>query len=105
MMHMILKRMLRVERDEKGVVLILTALLLVPFIVLLGVATDVGRLLVVKNQLATVVDAAAIALAKNPSLTDQTTEQNLVNAFENADFSSQTDASSRRPSFSAQITI
>ncbi len=87
---MILKSMLRVERDEKGIVLILTALLIVPFVVLLGVATDVGRLLVVKNQLATVVDAAAIALAKKPSLTDQTAEQTLVNAFRDADFSSQT---------------
>lgn len=97
MLHMILRSMLRVERDEKGVVLILTALLIVPFIVLLGVAVDVGRLLVVKNQLATAVDAAAIALAKNPSLTDQTKEQTLVNAFEAADIPSQTGVSFSTP--------
>jgi Flp pilus assembly protein TadG len=90
MLHMILRGMLRAKSDEKGIVLILTALLIVPFVVLLGVAVDVGRLLVVKNQLTTVVDAAAIALAKSPSLTDATAEQALVNAFRDADFPSQT---------------
>jgi Flp pilus assembly protein TadG len=82
------ERLTSFRRDAHGVVLILTALLILPFIVLLGVAVDVGHLLVVKNQLIAAVDAAALSAAKNPTLTDAQA-QAQVQAFINANFSSQ----------------
>ena len=43
------------------------ALLLVPFMVLLGVAIDTGQLLIVKNQLQSAIDAAALDIGTNPN--------------------------------------
>ncbi len=86
MFHIILRKFADFKSDRSGVVLILVAFLIVPFLILLGMAVDVGRLLVVKNRLITAVDAATLDLAKNPTLTDATGETNLVNAFVNADF-------------------
>ena len=51
MFHIILRKLAHFRRDVHGIVLVLTALLILPFIILLGVAVDVGNLLVVKNQL------------------------------------------------------
>ena len=86
MFHIILRKFGDFKSDTSGIVLVLVALLIVPFMILLGMAVDVGRLLVVKNRLISAVDAAALGLAKNPSLTDATAETNLVNGFVNADF-------------------
>ena len=88
MVHTIWKKLTGFRRDAHGIVLILTALLILPFIILLGVAVDVGHLLVVKNQLAAAIDAAALSAAKSPSLTDAQA-QAQVQAFINANFSSQ----------------
>ena len=88
MFHIILRKLALFRQDAHGIVLILTALLIVPFIVLLGVAVDVGHLLVVKNQLIAAIDAAALSAAKNPTLTDAQA-QAQVQAFINANFSSQ----------------
>ena len=88
MFHIIMRKLALFRRDVHGIVLVLTALLILPFIVLLGVAVDVGNLLVVKNQLSAALDAAALSAAKNPSLTD-VQAQALVQAFLNANFSSQ----------------
>ena len=79
--------------DEKGVVLLLVALLLVPFIVLLGVAADARQLMIVKNQLQSAIDAAALDIGTNPSLTSaqaQTQAQNYVNANFSTQYSSAT---------------
>ena len=92
MFHIILRKLARFRRDVHGIVLILTALLILPFIVLLGVAVDVGHLLVVKNQLIAAIDAAALGAAKNPNLTDAQA-QAQVQSFINANFSSQNNIS------------
>ena len=88
MVHTIWKKLAGFRQDAHGIVLILTALLILPFIILLGVAVDVGHLFVVKNQLAAAIDAAALSAAKSPSLTDAQA-QAQVQAFINANFSSQ----------------
>ena len=88
MVHTIWKKLNGFRQDAHGIVLILTALLILPFIILLGVAVDVGHLLVVKNQLIAAIDAAALSAAKNPTLTDAQA-QAQVQAFINANFSSQ----------------
>jgi Flp pilus assembly protein TadG len=49
--------------DEEGQVLVLTALMLVVLLGFMALAIDVGRLLLVKRQLQTMADAAAIAAA------------------------------------------
>ena len=73
---------------RRGVVLYLVALLMVPFVALLGVAVDVGQALLVKNQLASAIDAAALDIAATPGLTqDQANAQ--AQAFVNANFATQ----------------
>ncbi len=97
MFHIILRKFGAFKSDTSGIVLVLVAFLIVPFMILLGMAVDVGRLLVVKNRLISAVDAAAIDLAKNPSLTNATGETNLVNAFVNADFPSRSGITFSQP--------
>jgi Flp pilus assembly protein TadG len=66
---------------------------MVPFVLLLGVAVDVGQLLIVKNQLQSAIDAAALDIGTNPSLTTaqaQTQAQNYVNANFSTQYSSAT---------------
>ena len=53
----------------RGVVLYLVALLMVPFVAIIGVAVDFGQLLLVKNQLAAAIDAAALDIGATPGLT------------------------------------
>jgi hypothetical protein len=66
---------------ERGQILPMVALLAVVLIAMVGLAIDVGRLMVAKAQLMRAVDAAALAGAlKLPSLTDATTEVNLYMA-------------------------
>ncbi len=74
--------------DTRGVVLYLVALLMVPFVVLLGVAIDFGQLLLAKNQLASAIDAAALDIGTNPGLTQAQAEAH-AQAFVNANFSTQ----------------
>ncbi len=69
--------------DTKGVVIYLFALLMVPLIVLTGVAVDMGQLLSVKNQLRGAIDAAALSIATTPAISQAdalTQAQNFVNA-------------------------
>jgi Flp pilus assembly protein TadG len=61
---------------------------MVPFVALIGVAVDVGQLLIVKNQLASAIDAAALDIGANPGLT-QAQAQAQAQAYINANFSTQ----------------
>ncbi len=97
MVHTILKKLAGFKRDTNGIVLILVALLIVPFIVLLGMAVDVGQLLVVKKRLTSAVDAAVLDLAKYPTLTNTTAENNRVTAFVNANFPSRSGITFSQP--------
>ncbi|MGO8952607.1 MAG: TadE/TadG family type IV pilus assembly protein [Rhodomicrobium sp.] len=54
--------------DRRGIVLYLVALLLVPFCILLGVAVDVGQLLVMKTRLQAALDSAALDIAGTPGI-------------------------------------
>jgi Flp pilus assembly protein TadG len=65
----------RFRRDERGVVLILFTLLIVPLMLIVGVAIDFSQTLVVKRQLAAAVDAAALNLGTQPDLDDEAAEQ------------------------------
>jgi Flp pilus assembly protein TadG len=81
-------KFLAFRAGERGVVLFLVALLMVPFVALLGVAVDVGELLLVKNQLAAAIDAAALDIGATPGLT-QAQANAQAQAFVNANFAAQ----------------
>lgn len=57
-------------RDERGVVAILTALLIVPVTLALGIAVDASRLYLVRSRLSEALDSAALAAAQ---VTDEAT--------------------------------
>jgi Flp pilus assembly protein TadG len=61
----------RFRREDKGVVLILVVLLVVPILIIVAVGIDFGQTLVVKRQLSGAVDAAALAIGIDPTLTEQ----------------------------------
>jgi Flp pilus assembly protein TadG len=65
----------RFRRDERGVVLILFTLLVMPLMLIVGVAIDFSQTLVVKRQLSAAVDAAALSLGTQPNLDDEEAEQ------------------------------
>ncbi len=65
-----LNRVKKLNGDQNGVVLILFTLMIVPILMVVAVAIDYGQTLVIKRQLAAAVDAAALAVAQMPSLTD-----------------------------------
>jgi hypothetical protein len=65
-------------RRERAQILPMMAFMSVVLIAMVGLAIDVGRIMVAKAQLVRAVDAAALAGAlKLPSLTDATTEVNI----------------------------
>ncbi len=65
----------RFRRDERGVVLILVVLLLVPLMLVMAGVIDYSRTFLVKRQLTNAVDAAALALGVLPDLTDEEAEE------------------------------
>jgi Flp pilus assembly protein TadG len=58
------------RRDDRGVVLVLFAVLLMPFLILMAIAIDLSQFLVMKQQLTVAVDAAVLNLGKQPDLSD-----------------------------------
>lgn len=57
-------------KDERGVVLVLVALLFLPLLTLMAIAIDLSQFLVMKQQLAAAADAAALDVAQSPTLSD-----------------------------------
>jgi Flp pilus assembly protein TadG len=75
MLSVYLRSLRHFGRDERGVILILFTLLIVPLMLVVGVAIDFGQTLVVKRQLTAAVDAAALTLGAEPHLDDAEAEQ------------------------------
>ena len=65
----------RFQHDERGVILIIFSLLIVPLLLIVGVAIDFGQSLVVKHQLAAAADAAALSISAEPNLDDAEARQ------------------------------
>jgi Flp pilus assembly protein TadG len=61
----------RFRQEERGVVLILVALLIVPLLLVIAVGIDFSQSLIVKRQLAAAVDAAALAIGTDKDEEDQ----------------------------------
>jgi Flp pilus assembly protein TadG len=60
----------RFRRQDRGAVLLIFTIFVVPLLLVVAVATDFAQLLVVKRQLTGGADAAALTLGMLPSLTD-----------------------------------
>ena len=59
----------RLRRDERGAVLLIFTIFLVPLLAVTAVSIDLSRVLVIKQKLANAADAAALAVGTQPSLT------------------------------------
>jgi len=97
------RMMKRFRREEKGVVLILVVLVIVPLLMVVAVGLDLGQSLVVKRQLSSAVDAAALAIGTDPDLTDETELNEKAEAFIKAHYSASDIGS--LTSFSAVRTV
>ncbi len=71
----------RFRREEKGVVLIIVVLLIVPLMMVIAVGIDLGQSLIVKRQLSSGVDAAALAIGTDPDMSDQDLLEDKAEAF------------------------
>ena len=72
MLTFIREEIRRLREEEKGVVLIIFVLVIVPLLLVIAVGIDFSQTLVVKRQLANGVDAAALAIGSQRGLIDQT---------------------------------
>ena len=74
----------RLRADERGVVLIKVAIVLLPLLTAVGVALDVSRITLAKQKLTDAVDAAGVAVGRHPELSadDATTlAQSFVQTY------------------------
>ncbi len=66
----VISRIRRFRRDERGVVLMIFMLVVIPLLMVIAVAIDFGQTLVVKRQLTSAIDAAALTIGTLPDLVD-----------------------------------
>src|ERR1044072_1591479 len=74
---------LKLLRDERGTVTIMTAILMVGLVLVMGLSIDVGRIYMVRSGLQNAADAAALAAARELNsgpggLNDAVTAANAV---------------------------
>ncbi len=68
----VLSRMLRrFGYEEKGVVIIIFLLVVVPLLLIIAIGIDFSQTLIVKRQLTSAIDSAALALGRLPDVTEQ----------------------------------
>ncbi len=68
MLRLSISLLFRLRADERGVVLIKVALILLPLLTAVGIALDVSRITLAKQKLTDAVDAAGIAVGRHPEL-------------------------------------
>ena len=73
-----LRKFLRLGRDTSGNVAFLFALVLIPILTATGAAIDYNRAMTARSKLATAVDAATLALARQPMQEDGSAQQFLT---------------------------
>ena len=70
MLGSIAKKVLSGGEDERGVIAVLFAILILPLMTVMAIAIDVSQFLVMKQQLRSALDAAALDIAQQPTLSD-----------------------------------
>ncbi len=70
MFRSIVKKALGLGRDERSVIAVLFAMLFVPLMTVMAIAVDLSQFLVMKQQLRSAVDSAALDIGQQPMLSD-----------------------------------
>lgn len=81
MMGIVSRLIRRFRREERGAVLILFVLVVLPLLTIAAVVIDFSQTLVVKRQLTAAVDSAALALGTLPQITDETELRDKAHAY------------------------
>jgi len=94
---------------EKGIALILNAIMLTFTIATVGLAVDVGTLYMIKGRMSAALDAAALAAGRSVNLANsiqaaQTAATNTATAFFNANFPSGYMGTTGSPTVNANLT-
>lgn len=66
MKYYLYRVMRRFRHDNSGIIIIIFALMIVPILLVVGVAMDLSQILVIKRQLVAAADAAALGIARMP---------------------------------------
>ncbi|MFY9876869.1 MAG: pilus assembly protein TadG-related protein, partial [Rhodomicrobium sp.] len=70
MLGSIVKKALGRGEDERGVIAVLFAILILPLMTVMAIAIDLSQFLVMKQQLRSALDAAALDIAQQPTLSN-----------------------------------
>jgi Flp pilus assembly protein TadG len=70
MLRSIAKKALGRAEDERGIIAVLFAILNLPLMTVMAIAVDLSQFLVMKQQLRAAVDAAALDIGQQPTLSD-----------------------------------
>ena len=81
MLGIITRTIRRFGREERGVVLILFLLVFMPLLLMVAVVIDFSQTLVVKRQLTSAVDSAALALGELPEIKDPSALSDKAHAY------------------------
>jgi Flp pilus assembly protein TadG len=85
MLGSIAKKALGRGEDERGVIAVLFAILILPLMTVMAIAVDLSQFLVMKQQLRSAVDAAALDIGQQPALSDAAATSE-VQAFISANY-------------------
>ncbi len=81
MLGVFLRKARRSAKDESGIALVLFLLLIVPILLLVGVAVDMGQFLVMKRQIQAAADASALKAATDPIASSNTSAATPASPF------------------------
>ena len=70
MFRIIVKKACGVGREERSVIALLFAIVILPLLTIMAVAVDLSQFLVMKQQLQSALDAAALNVGQSPTLSD-----------------------------------
>ena len=73
MFQSIVKKALSFRKDDRGVIAMLFAILILPLLTVVAVGVDLSEFLVMKQELQAAVDAAALNVGQSPTLSNSAT--------------------------------
>jgi Flp pilus assembly protein TadG len=70
MFRSVVKKALSLGSEDKGIIAVLFAILILPLLTVMAIAVDLSQFLVMKQQLRSAVDAAALDIGQQPTLSN-----------------------------------
>ena len=70
MFRNIIKKACGVRREERSVIALLFAILILPLLTVMAIAVDLSQFLVMKQRLQSALDSAALNVGQSPNLSD-----------------------------------